>query len=153
MKDTIILTEEQLKALQAGLSITIKPPKQFTKWEPDGGDYLISNSFGTAFYDGRHKATEIESGRRFKTKKEAKKSAKALRSYARQLKWLLENDDGWEADWSNNKQKKYFVYYNTISKLHTTAGASSLKHLHQVHMSEANADKLCQLLNDGIVEF
>lgn len=143
MSHTIQLTTEQFEALQSGQPITIEPPKPaITKWEPIGGNYVVSFSNNLA-----------KAGFSYKTSSEADNAAKAIRSYARQLAWLAENDDGWVADWSNNKSNKYYVYYNHASKTVLVSYDISAHTSGTIYMSQANATKLAQLMNDGIVEF
>jgi hypothetical protein len=66
---------------------------------------------------------------------------------------LAENDDGWFADWSNKNQEKHFVVYvhedKSYQQTFHTFGAT----LNLIYMSLANATKLCNLLNSGVVEF
>ena len=156
MKDTIItFTKEQVKAItdafSRGESITIEPPKPvITKWEPKGGGYTIGGTFDTLKVNSSNKYRL--SGMEHQTQTQAKQAAKALRSYARQLAWLTENDDGWVADWENCDQLKYYVT-QTGKNIYDTAIARQVKDLATVYMSDLNATKLSNLLNDGIVEF
>ena len=153
MNHTIQLTAEQFQALQSGQPITIEPPKPvipIAKWEPIGGEFSISNSFSVL---GIKTEDEVKkSGMKYKTKNQAENAAKALRSYARQLAWLAENDDGWVADWSKDQNKYYVTYSHEKAEFETTFCYQS-NHLSTIFMSEANATKLAQLMNDGIVEF
>ena len=154
MNHTIQLTAEQFQALQSGQPITIEPPKPvipIAKWEPIGGEFSISNSFSVL---GIKTEDEVKkSGMKYKTKNQAENAAKALRSYARQLAWLAENDDGWVADWNDYKQNKYFVGYNHYHQKITRCNSYNTQFINTIYMSETNASKLAQLMNDGIVEF
>jgi hypothetical protein len=151
--NTITLTEEQMKALQSGQSITIEPPKPIiTKWDPKGGRYTIYGDFRVE-YSGINAETFRLAGTEYQTQTQAEQAAKALRSYARQLAWLAENDDGWTVDWNNTIKPKPFVYFDTINNKYNTAIVYQEKCLSRVYMSQDNAEKLCKLLNDGIVEF
>ena len=142
MNHTIQLTAEQFEALQSGQPITIEPPKPtITKWEPKGGKYAIS------FSNNLNKA-----GMEYQTRSQADSATKQLRAYARQLAWLAENDDGWVADWSKDQNKYYVTYSHEKAEFETTFCYQS-NHLSTIFMSEANATKLAQLMNDGIVEF
>ena len=142
MNHTIQLTAEQFQALQSGQPITIEPPKPaITKWEPKGGTYNIS------FSNNLKKA-----GFAYNNSSQADSAAKVIRAYARQLAWLAENDDGWVADWSKDQNKYYVTYSHEKAKFETTYCYQS-NHLSTIFMSEANATKLAQLMNDGIVEF
>ena len=147
MNHTIQLTAEQFEALQSGQPITIEPPKPTTtKWEPRGGNIQITASLNVT---GKWEPTSA--GMCYPNINKANSAAKALRSYARQLAWLAENDDGWVADWSKDQNKYYVTYSHEKAKFETTFCFQS-NHLGTIFMSEANATKLAQLMNDGIVE-
>ena len=148
MNHTIQLTAEQFQALQSGQPITIEPPKPTTtKWEPRGGNIQITASLNVT---GKWEPTSA--GMCYPNINKANSAAKALRSYARQLAWLAENDDGWIADWSKD-QNKYYVTYSHEKAEFQTSNVYQANHLSTIFMSEANATKLAQLMNDGIVEF
>lgn len=143
MNHTIQLTTAQFQALQSGQSITIEPPKPaITKWEPAGGRYII--------YFGEDTA---KAGIEYQTQAQASSAAKQLRSYARQLAWVSEHYDSWVADWSDNKQCKYYVYYSNGSKTYEVSHGTTAQLIGLIYMSHSNATKLAQLMNDGIVEF
>ena len=155
MSHTIQLTAEQFQALQSGQPITIEPPKPtITKWEPIGGEYRIQSDLTTLL---RQSSRDFKnSGMEYQTQSQANSAAKAIRAYARQLAWLAENDDGWVADWSNINQYKYYVYYehnNNIPSVFKKYSCYQSQYINTVFMSEANAIKLAQLMNSGIVEF
>ena len=148
MNHTIQLTAEQFEALQSGQPITIKPSKPTTtKWEPRGGCIQITASLNVT-----DKWEPTSAGMCYPNINKANSAAKALRSYARQLAYLAENDDGWVADWSKDQNKYYVTYSHEEAKFETTYCYQS-NHLSTIFMSEANATKLAQLMNDGIVEF
>ena len=154
MSHTIQLTAEQFQALQSGQSITIEPPKPvITKWEPVGGHYCVINFCLSSGYWDTAPGIAITSGLSYKTKSQAEQAAKALRSYARQLAWLNENNDNWVADWNNSDQHKYYIYFNNAKKIHCISKDYLANSIGLVYMSKDNAYKLCKLLNDGIVEF
>lgn len=152
MSHTIQLTAEQFEALQSGQPITIEPPKPaITKWEPAGGEYTIKTALDDVVKCKSYKPFRLV-GLEYQTQSQANSAAKALRSYARQLAWLAENDDGWVADWSKDQNKYYVTYSHEKAEFETTFCYQS-DHLSTIFMSEANATKLAQLMNDGIVEF
>ena len=153
MNNTITLTDKQMKALQSGQSITIEPPKPaIVKWEPKGGFYCVYGDLSTD-YVKLPSNNYIKSGMTYKTQSQAEQAARVLRSYARQLAWLAENDDGWVADWNNISSIKYYVSYNHTYRTWKICNNTSARALGNIYMSEDNAKKLCQLLNDEIVEF
>ena len=153
MSHTIQLTAEQFEALQSGQPITIEPPKPaITKWEPAGGEYTIKTALDSVVKCKSAKPFRLV-GLEYQTQAKANSAAKALRSYARQLAWFAENDDGWVADWSNSKQGKYHIYIeHTSNKIKTYRNCTD-QSIGLIYMSQANAEKLAQLMNDGIVEF
>lgn len=156
MKDTIItFTKEQVKAItdafSRGESITIEPPKPvITKWEPKGGDSCILKDFSVALVNNNCTYPKYMS---YETQEQAEQAAKALRSYARQLAWLAENSDGWKPDWKDILKEKYYIYYDENTNDYSINSNQSHKYINTIYMSKKNAEKLCQLLNDGIVEF
>ncbi len=153
MNHTIQLTAEQFEALQSGQPITIEPPKPaITKWEPAGGAYFICTSLDSTAKANSTKIFRL-AGMEYQTQSQAEQAAKALRSYARQLAWLAENDDGWVADWNNSQQLKYYIYTAHSSNKITTYTNYTAQPFGIIYMSESNATKLAQLMNDGIVEF
>ena len=154
MNHSIQLTAEQFEALQSGQPITIQPPKPtITKWEPIEGNYCVVNYCLSAGYYNKAPSNAAASGLTYKTKAQADSAAKAIRAYARQLAWLAENDDGWVADWFNAHQNKYYVYIAHMSNKVTIHSNYTDQSFGIIYMSQANAIKLAQLMNDGIVEF
>ena len=154
MSHTIQLTAEQFEALQSGQPITIEPPKPaITKWEPIGGNCCVINYCSSTDYSYKAPSNAVASGFTYKTRAQANSAAKAIRAYARQLAWLAENDDGWVADWPDNRQIKFYVYYHHETEKALKSYDASAESFGIIYMSEANASKLAQLMNDGIVEF
>ena len=152
MNHSIQLTAEQFEALQSGQPITIEPPKPtITKWEPAGGEYTIKTALDDVVKCKSAKLFRLV-GLEYQTQSQADSAAKAIRAYARQLAWLAENDDGWVADWSKD-QNKYFVSYSYEEAKFETTFCYQAAHVNLIFMSEQNAIKLAQLMNDGIVEF
>lgn len=152
MTNTITLTDEQMKALQSGQPITIEPPKPaIQKWEPKGGTFRLTNEL-TIYTSEVTNTSSQEIGFQYQTKDKAEQATKQLRSYARQLAWLSENADGWKADWTNDRQLKYYVVYYTNESRYTCYCTRDVKYTGVVYMSEQNAENLCSLLNSGIVE-
>ena len=153
MNHTIQLTAEQFEALQSGQPITIEPPKPaITKWEPKPGEFTPDISELKSYKSTSVKTYQL-AGMEYQTKSQADSAAKAIRAYARQLAWLAENDDGWIADWNDYDQYKYFSLYSNENKEFHKSKCYQSQYMNTIFMSEANATKLVQLMNDGIVEF
>lgn len=94
-------------------------------------------------------------GLEYQTQVQAEAAAKQLRSYARHLAWLSENDDGWKANWADTRQAKYFVYLDRMpcENQYSLGSHDRYKFLNTIYMSKSNAIKLVGLLNSGQVEF
>ncbi len=155
MNHTIQLTAEQFEALQSGQPITIEPPKPaITKWEPKPGAFTI-DLLSLVSYEAPSSNEYRLAGVEYQTRSQADSAAKQLRAYARQLAWLAENDDGWVADWNDSQQLKYYIYtaHSSNSNKITTYTNFTDQSFGIIYMSESNAIKLAQLMNDGIVEF
>lgn len=121
------------------------------------GNYMHSTSIKDAthiiFYDGsKYYVKDSSNGLQYQTQSQADNVAIALRSYARQLAWLAENNDGWVADWNNINQNKYFIY-QTKNNIYFPDWEANKRTLSTIYMSLENAEKLCKLLNSGIVKF
>ena len=152
----ITLTKEQFEQLQSNktLTINLEEPKQ-EKWTPSGGGWNISST-GEVFRPYAYSTTSekySEAGMEYETEEEAIAASKALRSYARQLKWLSENNDGFIADWNNVDQKKWYITYIKKENMYKKSDMVYVKSINTIYMSEDNAIKLARLLNEGVVEF
>ena len=153
MNHTIQLTAEQFEALQSGQPITIEPPKpSITKWEPKPGKFIIDLIFLESHEVPSSKDYRL-AGVEYPTKETGVSAAKKLRAYARQLAWLAENDDGWVADWNNSRQGKYYIYFSNETNKVLFSNERLTQTFGLIYMSQANAIKLAQLMNDDVVEF
>lgn len=146
---TITLTDEQYQALCNGESVTIEPPKP-EKWKPKGGNYHVD--LNGEVFSSNMQQSKIDFGVVYQTREAAEKARDAMRTHNRVLAWLAENDDGWVADWSDSNQDKWSVFYAHETKKWVLSGEYKFQNLGSPQMSEANAEKLCKLLNDGVVE-
>ena len=154
---TINLTKEQFKELESNktLTINIDEPKQ-DKWTPSRGGWNISST-GKVFRPYTCSSTirekYSEAGMEYETEEEAIYASKALRAYARQLKWLSENSDGWKPDWKDIFKEKHYIYYDEKTNDYNINSNQVHKNINTIYMSKKNAEKLARLLNEGVVEF
>lgn len=149
----ITLTKEQFEQLQSNktLTINLEEPKQ-EKWIPSSGEWNVTlpdHPYKTSIQNKKYS----EAGLEYETKSEAIAAFKALRSYARQLKWLSENSDGWTANWSDIEQEKWYIQFCKKDNMYKTLHVVYIKSINTIYMSKNNAIKLCRLLNEGVVEF
>jgi hypothetical protein len=148
---TITLTDEQYQALCNGESVTIEPPKpKVEKWQPKGGQWYVQQ-------DGEirnQKSTNYprQFGMSYPTIKHAEKARDAMRVHNRLLAWLSENDDGWVSDWEDTYTLKSYVFYNSKKREWQASHLQYVPVIGAVYMSKENAEKLCKLLNEGVVE-
>ena len=153
---TITLTKEQFEELQNNKTLTINldKPKQ-EKRTPSGGGWNISSTgevfrpYAYSTTSEKYSEAEIE----YESEEEAIKASKAIRSYARQLKWLSENSDGWKPDWSDIDQEKWYITFCKKENMYTKSRIVYIKSINTIYMSKKNAEKLARLLNEGVVEF
>ena len=149
----IELTQEQAEAFGRGESITLTPkPKQ---WEPRGGHYWVCG-WGDVFHSTERDTCAptrrtTKFGVERQTAEAAEKASAAMRTHNRLLAYVDEFGGDWEADWSDNKQYNYCVYYtpslNTWSaKWYSTSCIGGT-----VYMSRDCAKGLVAKLNSGEV--
>ena len=152
---TINLTKEQFEQLQSNKTLTINLDEQKQeKWTPSGGLWNVEP--WSESYANQMSVTYINysnAGLEYETKEEAIKASKAIRSYARQLKWLSENSDGWKPDWKDTSKEKYYIYYDEKINDYNINSNQIHKNINTIYMSKKNAEKLARLLNEGVVEF
>ena len=153
---TITLTKEQFEQLQSNktLTINLNKPKQ-EKWTPSGGGWNISST-GEVFRPYAYSTTSekySEAEMEYESEEEVIKASKAIRSYARQLKWLSKNSDGWKPDWKDTSKEKYYIYYDEKINDYNINSNQVHKNINTIYMSKKNAEKLARLLNEGVVEF
>ena len=150
---TITLTKEQFEQLQSNKTLTINLDEQKQeKWIPSSGEWnisLIDEPYKSTIKSTRY----TEAGVEYETEEEAAKAYKAIRSYARQLKWLSENEDNFKPDWNNISQQKNYVTYDNRDKTYCIGFNFENNNVNTIYMSAKNAEKLCRLLNEGVVEF
>lgn len=118
------------------------------KWEPIGGPWAV-NTTGTVEYWNSN-------GRRFfgcerKTKEQAEKAAKKMRTFNRLLAYVDEHAPDYEADWSKNG-KNYFVCFDHDIKKWKVEYDLQEEDAAQVYMPKEVAIKLADDLNSGRVE-
>lgn len=153
---TIELTDEQYKVLQdmlleQGFKLCEETKAEIKKWKPKPRDFYVEVHGRVTRSTGPNQKL-ADFGMYYPTVKMAEKASASMRAHNRLLVWLSENNDGWVADWNNQNQGKYYVRFNvnTGEYLYSWAGSSQI--LGVVYMSWENAHKLCDLLNEGLIE-
>ena len=142
----------ELEKRNKEMAAEIERLKERKQWEPamrSTHSYCILPS---PFFNGGT-ADRIESGFAYVTREAGAKAWNKIRAYARQLRWLYENDDGWAADWGKRQQNKYSVGYDYAINRYISTFTCSYKRLDVIYMSSNNAEKLAAGLNDGSIVF
>ena len=127
---------EELKATAVKLQQQIEALEKPKQWKPRGcGDWSCGGEFG------------VER----QTKKAAEKASAAMRTYNRLLAYVDEFGGDWEADWGDEIQVKYSVFYVYRDRLWDSAGRWALCTSGTVYMSRDCAEGLVAKLNSGEV--
>lgn len=90
----------------------------------------------------RHCHTLREASRRLKMERELN----TINAY------ILENKGAWVADWADKKQHKYFVVFNHYENKFDFEAIWGHRVLGVEYCSREIIIKLCQMLNDGLIE-
>jgi len=149
MNKTITL-EEICEALRSGATITIEPPKpKIVPWEPKGGKWYVGIG-GDALYGPTPKWCTAF-GNEFETKEQAEAEAKAMRARNRLAAYVREFAPDWKADWSDEDQRKGFVYFDFSRGNWGSSFNNKYKSACEVYMPFQVAEELVKKLNSGEV--
>ena len=82
--------------------------------------YIIGNSMdieNTFFWnrDFNDRCT-FEHGLYFETREEAEQHLKECKLLFKLQQWAKEKNEGWEPDWEEDEEKKWYVYYNHVEE-------------------------------------
>jgi hypothetical protein len=152
MNNTITLTDEQMKALQEGNSITIEPPKK----EPEKFRCREDNKWYCTLNIVDYARTSIpksavDSYLYKATREEALEFEKLRKQLAIQFEFLKQHAPDWKPDWGSIGDAFYHVYYDHRNKVWSYDSWSSLE-IATVHMPQKVAEKFCNLANTGLIE-
>ena len=127
---------EELKATAVKLQQQIAELEKPKQWEPRG-DYRIK--------------ILKEDTPTLLTQKAAEKAGAAMRTHNRLLAYVDEFGGDWEADWADEIQVKYSVFYAYIGKLWKRDFSHTLRTESTVYMSRDCSEGLVAKLNSGEV--
>lgn len=137
--------QKQLEEKQKALSAMPE------KWEPKGGKFSIDHN-GTVTYVASQSDCQ-EFGTEYATREQAEKAAKAMRAHNRLLAYVAEFVTcGWEADWLDAEQAKYYVSFSCKHMCWDPMVARETLSVGVVYMPRYAAEDLCNKLNSGEVE-
>jgi len=122
---------------------------EIEKWEPEDGDFVFAASgafYGTS--DSRCRDYGIER----KTREQAKSAYEKARTFNRLLAYVDEHAPGWEPEWSDIKERKWYVYFDHTNQAWGASFESTLQDAGKVYMPREVAEELANKLNSGEVE-
>lgn len=135
-----------VEKLQAEVEIAQKAPK----WEPKGGNYVVGVC-GADFITYRSHYLVDSYGLAFKTKEAADKAYKDYRAYHRLYKLAEELNEGWEPDWNEPIQPKYYIVSGS-GKLSVTNSNWIMSFGSVYFKSEEAAKKAIEIIKNGGLE-
>lgn len=121
--------------------------KAAAKYELQGGDYTVLLDTNEASC-ARPSKTYAEAGLERKTEALAQSSLKQLRAFSRMLAYVHEHCPEFEADWGDDCQEKFFVYFNSRTNL-WVANYTTIHRYPTVCMNKVTAEKLASDLNSS----
>lgn len=100
---------------------------------PEDGEklYFIRDLYGTVSskifnINTMSDIKRFENGLYFETEEEAEQHLKERKLLFKLQQWAKEKNEGWEPDWEEDEEKKWYVYYNHVEKsLKVTWGYNS----------------------------
>lgn len=146
LADAQALTEQ----LQRELEEASKPKQSpLQQWNPEGGEWFIRNN---GCVDNVITVDDFRLfGTERKTKEQAEKAAKAMRTFNRLLAYRDEFDPDFEEVW-DYETYNYCVVYSVDLGEYMVDGYKCYKTVGVVYMSESVAEELAKKLNNGSVE-
>lgn len=116
-----------------------------TDWE------VTSMTYDTADKEDKH---IFEHGLYFNTEEEAEQHLKERKLLFKLQQWAKEKNEGWEPDWEEDEEKKWYVYYNHVEKsLKVTWGYNSTNFIKLPYFKTEEIAQACiDLFGDEIKE-
>lgn len=141
---------EEMERQLAALKAEVEQESNQKRWEPEGGEFWVS-AFGNVEQSERSYQYCASFGVERKTRKQAEKAAKAMRTHNRLLAYVAEFAPDWKPDWGNEKLSKWAVAFNHETDRYQVVFYSFLEEVGIVTMPESVALELCRKLNSGEV--
>lgn len=131
--------DERLKQLRKEFIASLDDKKEFELTYPEEGEvvYCISNA-NTSIFDIWFSTTDdgdtkaFEHGLFFKTEEEAKQYQKERKLLFKLQQWAKIKNDGWEPDWSNGGEIKYYIFYSNSDMYLKISSAFSLERFNKL---------------------
>lgn len=118
--------------------------------------YLADCEVTSVLYDAVDKADKriFEHGLYFNTEQEAEQSLKERKLLFKLHQYAKEKNDGWEPDWSNGNEIKYYIFYSNSDMYLKISSAFSLERFNKLpyFKSREIAQECIDLFGDEIKE-
>ena len=117
-------------------------------------DDISSEVYMTGFSTSKNEIARYLRGYFFETKEEAEQHLKECKLLFTIKKWAKEKNDGWEPDWEEDEENKWYVYYNHVEKnLKVTWGYNSTNFIKLPYFKTEEIAQACiDLFGDEIKE-
>ena len=142
--------KERIEKIEIELAELKKEVTDEEQWEPKGGKWWVQCDAGVMEAERSYERSRSFGVER-PTKQQAEKAFKEMRPNHRLLAYVDEFDPGWQADWDDNREHKYYVYKDMDDKKWYLAFHSSSSTPGVVYMSPKCAEGLARKLNSGEV--
>lgn len=152
---------DRLDKLENTIPIPPEPFNYFLVDLPNDGErlYFIDNlqsTISSKIFDisNMNDVKRFENGLFFETKEEAEQHLKECKLLFTIKKWAKIKNDGWEPDWEEDEEKKWYVYYNHVEgRLNVTWGYNSTNFIKLPYFkTEEIAQECIDLFGDEIKE-
>ena len=136
-----------VEKLQKEVEAKAAAEKANQKYKLQGGKWFITLSDSCTDH-GMSTDNFASAGLERKTEALAESALKQIRAFSRMLAYADEHCPEWEADWGDDCQEKFFVYFNSRTNL-WVANYTTIHHYLTVCMNKVTAEKLASDLNSG----
>lgn len=154
--------DEKAKALRDEFISKLEDDKKEFEVElPEDGEklYFIRDLYGTVSskifnINTMSDIKRFENGLYFETEEEAEQHLKERKLLFKLHQWAKEKNDGWELDWENIFQEKYYIFYDYYRKELCTSFNNSTGAINKLPYFKTRkiAQECIDLFGDEIIE-
>ena len=158
LEERMISMEEKLQQIEGAIlaagspkkpEVVEEPKKEYKRWRAEEGDVFYTvYTHGTIGEEGEYSEhaddMKYAMGNYFETKEEAEAHKEKLLAQQEFEDLVMKYNEGWEADWEDNNQAKFFLRYNHEAKNWFSANSSTVQDTRQVYMSKKTAQKILE---------
>ena len=130
---------DRLDKLENTIPLPLAPFKYYQVDLPEDGErlFFIDNVQSTILskifnISNMNDVKRFENGLFFETKEEAEQYLKECKLIFKLKQWAKLKNDGWEPDWSNGGEIKYYIFYSNSDKYLKISNAFSLERFNKL---------------------